>query len=122
MEEHLQSYVRSKREEDHHRDLLRIAFVDPDFPIDFETRKAQKVVRYVKHMLGPEAALFEDWDALDQTDRQMYCVAVLKEFSHDTYEEVETRLKSSNVVAREVGFDQDEIPSDTTTLAWDARF
>jgi hypothetical protein len=44
----------------------------------------------------------------------MYCVAVLKEFYHDTCEETETRLKSWNVVALEVGFGQDEIPSDTT--------
>lgn len=115
---HLDSYIRSRggTQSDTHSQskLFQTAFADPSFPIDYETVQPQEVVRYVSQTLGPEAALSEGWDDLDETYQRMYSVVVLKQFYEDRYKKLETRLKSANPIAHTAGFNQDEIPSDTT--------
>ena len=76
--------------------------------------KAQRAIRYVDLTLVPDAPLLEVWEDLDPTEQRMYRAAILQELFDDSYEELGTRLKSSGVVAREAGFDPNDIPSDTT--------
>lgn len=95
-------------------ELLRIEFAGPDSPIDMETVRAQRAIRYVDLTLAPEASLVEDWDSYAPAEQRMFRAAVLQELFGDTYEELEARLKSSTVVAREAGFEPGGIPSDTT--------
>lgn len=118
VEEHPESYIRSTRgtatDVDGRPDLLRMEFAGPDSLIDPEDVKAQRAIRYVDLTLVPDASLLEMWEDLDPTEQRMYRAAILQELFDDSYEELETRLKSSGVVAREVGFVPGDIPSDTT--------
>jgi len=95
-------------------DLLRMGFAGPDSPIDFDTVKAQWAVRYFDLTLAQRSDLFEEWDDLESAKQRMVRAGILKELFNDGFEDLEQRLKSSNLITREIGFDSDSPPSDTT--------
>jgi hypothetical protein len=89
-------------------------FAGPDSLIDFDTVKAQRAIRYFDLTLAPRSDFFEEWDALESEKRRMVRAAVLKELFDDGYEDLEERLKSSSLIAREMGYNPGNLPSDTT--------
>lgn len=60
-------------------ELLRIEFAGSESPIDMETVRAQRAIRYVDLTLAPEASLVEDWDSYAPAEQRMFRAAVLQE-------------------------------------------
>jgi len=99
---------------DNHPDLIPLAHAGPDSPIDSDIVRAQQALRYFEFTLVPGGDFFDGWEELSAGEQGLIRAAVLQEFFNDSYKELEKRLKSSSVVAREAGFDPDDPPSDTT--------
>lgn len=76
--------------------------------------EAQRAIRYFDLTLAQRSDLFEEWDNLESGKQRMVRAAILKKLFDDGYEDLEERLRSSSLVAREMGFDPDNLPSDTT--------
>jgi len=108
-------WVTKFKHRDDRPDLLRPQFaIEPDSSIDFSTVEAQRAIRYFDLTLVPESELFDEWDDLEVREQRMYRLALLRELFDDSYEDLEQRLNSSGIIAREAGFDPTDVPSDTT--------